>query len=536
MTTPSEAAPTLRCVIYLRVSTEEQAERDFTEEGFSLPAQRDACIQHIREQGWTLVDEYVDRDSASKRAASRPQFNAMLQRIMEQADIDTVVVHKLDRFARDAAHHLAVRAMLRQKGVQLVSVQEKLEETASGRLVEGIHALMAEFYSANLANEVRKGMKKKAESGGCGYRAPVGYKNVRESAVGRSVAFVVPDAERAELVTLAFELYATGEYTLESLGAEMAARGLTTRGRRDAPSKPLSLNSLSWLLSNAFYLGRVEFAGVEYGGLHEPLIDAKTFTKVQDLLAARTTRGTREMRHRHYLKGILACGVCGRPLSLQRSKGKYIYFYCLGQKDRRRPTGCREAYIPADGLERQVEELYQRVQLPPAWAKRLRAMIEDEIIARQDRNSAEREFVTHKLTRLETERRKLLDAYYGGAIDVPTLRSEQERISREARHFEQRMAAIDATLAEWQEILEIAFRFAANCTGAYKSAGQRSRKLFNQAVFERLLVRDGAITEVRYNAPFGHIFGVEEFEQRSMVDPIGLEPTASAMRTQRSPS
>jgi hypothetical protein len=146
------------------------------------------------------------------------------------------------------------------------------------------------------------------------------------------------------------------------------------------------------------------------------------------------------------------------------------------------------------------------------------------------------EFVTHKLIRLETERRKLLDAYYGDAIEVPALRSEQERISREARHFEQRMPSIDATLAEWQEILEIAFRFATNCTVAYKSAGDRSRKLFNQAVFERLLVRDGTIAEVRYNAPFDNIFSVEKVEQRSMVDPIGLEPTASAMRTQRSPS
>jgi Resolvase, N terminal domain len=67
----SMAAP-LRCVIYLRVSTEEQAERDFTEEGLSLPAQREACLQHVRDQGCTVVDEYLDRDSASKRAASRP--------------------------------------------------------------------------------------------------------------------------------------------------------------------------------------------------------------------------------------------------------------------------------------------------------------------------------------------------------------------------------------------------------------------------------------------------------------------------------
>ena len=83
MASPSpEVASSLRCVIYLRVSTDGQAERDFTEEGFSLPAQREACLQHIRDQGWTVVDEYIDRDSASKRSEDRPPFKAMLARIL----------------------------------------------------------------------------------------------------------------------------------------------------------------------------------------------------------------------------------------------------------------------------------------------------------------------------------------------------------------------------------------------------------------------------------------------------------------------
>src|SRR5579859_7261686 len=213
----SMASPSPRCVIYLRVSTEEQAQRDFTEEGFSLPAQREACLQHIRDQGWTLLDEYVDRDSASKRSGERPQFKAMLARIFEQGDVDVVVVHKLDRFARDAAHHLSVRALLRQRGVRLVSVQEHLEETASGRLVEGIHALMAEFYSANLSTEVKKGMRKKAQLGGWNHRAPLGYMNVKEHRAGRRICTVEVDPERAPLITEAFRLYATGEYTIEAL-------------------------------------------------------------------------------------------------------------------------------------------------------------------------------------------------------------------------------------------------------------------------------------------------------------------------------
>ena len=68
-------------------------------------------------------------------------------------------------------------------------------------------------------------------------------------------------------------------------------------------------------------------------------------------------RGTRERRHHHYLKGLLACG---RRLSVRFSKGTYTYFYCLGQKDRRNGTDCRERYVAADQLEAEVEDLYGR--------------------------------------------------------------------------------------------------------------------------------------------------------------------------------
>ena len=95
-------------------------------------------------------------------------------------------------------------------GVALVSVTENVEETASGRLVEGIHALMAEFYSANLASEIKKGMSQKAKLGGFPHGAPLGYLNVREVMGGRQVARIVPDPERAPLITAAFELLRHG--------------------------------------------------------------------------------------------------------------------------------------------------------------------------------------------------------------------------------------------------------------------------------------------------------------------------------------
>jgi site-specific DNA recombinase len=187
----------------------------------------------------------------SARSADRPALQAMLARIAEDSDVDAVVVHKVDRLALNLEVHVAIRALFRRRGVALVSVSENLEETASGRLVEGIHALMAEFYSANPANEIKRGVGQKAKRGGYPHRAPLGYLNVRELIGGRQVAHIVPDPERAALVTEAFEIYSTGEWTLERLAAEIGHRGLTNRGRADYPEKPLGVSRLASLLTNA---------------------------------------------------------------------------------------------------------------------------------------------------------------------------------------------------------------------------------------------------------------------------------------------
>jgi len=508
----------VRCVIYLRVSTKEQAEKDLTEDGFSIAAQREACVRRIRDEGWELVDEYVDKGE-SARTADRPRLRAMLARIGEESDVEAVVVHKVDRLARNMEDHIAIRALLRRRGVALVSVTENLDETASGRLVEGIHALMAEFYSANLAAEVRKGMGQKAKLGGYPHKAPVGYLNVREPIGGRQVAHIVPDPERAPLVKIAFELYATGEWTIERLAEEMAHRGLRNRGRDGHyPAKALTVSGLAHLLAHRAYVGIVEWDGVEYEGSHEPLVDRATFDRVQELLAARAMRGTRERRHHHYLKGLLVCGVCGRRLSLQFSKGTYTYFYCLGQKDRRNGTGCQERYVAADHLEAEVEDLYRRIEVPTDWAEGLREAVAAEVATRHEDTTAERELLAHRHEHAESERYKLMEAYYANAIDVTMLRREQERIRAELRTIESRQATLDASLEDWQEVMDLALRFSTRCATAYRRGGDRTRRLFNAAVLDEVHVRDGHVVEAAYKEPFDLLFSVPKFEYDDVVD------------------
>jgi hypothetical protein len=372
-------------------------------------------------------------------------------------------------------------------------------------------------------------MGQKAKLGGYPHKAPLGYLNVREPIGGRQVAHIILDAERAPLVRTAFELYATGEWTIERLAHEMADRGLRNRGRADYVTKALTVSGLATLLANPAYTGIVEWDGVQYPGLHEPLVNRATFDNVQELLGARTARGTRERRHHHYLKGVLTCGVCGRRLSIQRSKGTYTYFYCLGQKDRRNGTGCQERYVSADQLEAEMEALYERIQVPSGWAQGLKEAVAREVADCSQDSQAERQLLEAQRERAETERFKLMEAYYANAIDITMLRHEQERIGAELRTIESRMSTLNATLDEWQEVMDIALRFATTCALAYQRAGDRSRKLFNSAVLERVLVRDGHIAEAEYKEPFDGLFVEPKFEYEDVVGARGLEPPTSAV-------
>ena len=256
--------------------------------------------------------------------------------------------------------------------------------------------------------------------------------------------------------------------------------------------------------------------------LPRPLIDHGTFAQVQALLEARSVRGTRERKHHHYLKGLLHCGVCGRRLSVQHSKGRYLYFFCLGQKNGGGVV-CRERYVAADRVEDEVAALYKRLQLPARVVDRLRKGLEAEFAARQRRSAAEREYQSRRLAKIDGQRRKLLDAYYANAIDVATLKAEQDRLGRDAQTVQDRLAALDANLEEARHVLDKAIAFAADCATAYAKASDTTRKRFNDTVFTRIDVRDGHVTGWEAHPLYAELFDGPGFEYGSLVEVPRIE-------------
>lgn len=126
-------------VSYLRVSLSAQADKDYNEEGYSIPAQREANQRTADRLGAIIVAEFVDRGESAK-SADRPELQAMLEFVRELACISYVIVHKVDRLARSREDDVAINISIRQSGAQLVSSTENIDETPSGKLLHGIMA------------------------------------------------------------------------------------------------------------------------------------------------------------------------------------------------------------------------------------------------------------------------------------------------------------------------------------------------------------------------------------------------------------
>lgn len=194
-------------VMYLRVSTKDQAGRGGEAEGFSIPAQREACLRKADSLGVQIIDEFVDAGE-SARSANRPELKRMLAYVADHR-ISTVIVHKIDRLARNRVDDVEINLALTKAGAKLVSCSENIDETPSGMLLHGIMSSIAEFYSRNLATESRKGMLQKAKGGGTVNAAPFGYINTRtRTPEGREVRTVMLDPERAPWVSWIYERYA----------------------------------------------------------------------------------------------------------------------------------------------------------------------------------------------------------------------------------------------------------------------------------------------------------------------------------------
>jgi site-specific DNA recombinase len=198
---------------------------------------------------------------------------------------------------------------------------------------------------------------------------------------------------------VAFETYATGEWSVQRLLDELTQKGLDTTPTAKRPSRPLCLSHLHKLLRHPYYIGIVRYRGVQYAGRHEPLVSVQTWQRVQEILAAHSQAGDRPRIHNHYLKGTVYCGAkdengveCGSRLIVTHARSRsgriYPYFVCSSRHNKR--SGCTFKAVLIDEVEDKIIEHYATHQLTAAERDALQEALGQELIALREETAVER--------------------------------------------------------------------------------------------------------------------------------------------------
>jgi site-specific DNA recombinase len=346
-----------QAVIYVRVSSREQKE-----EGYSIPAQKKLLWEYARVNDFQVAKEFEDDETA--KSAGRSGFGEMVEFLKSNKKVDTLLVEKTDRLYRNFKDYVIIDEL--GIAVILVKENEKIGKDASShqKFIHGIKLLMAKNYIDNLSEEVKKGLRQKAESGifPCS-TPPLGYKLERVN--NKSVLII--DEKNKDLIVNMFNWYATGLYSLLDLYHKIKDEGLLIIANIPSNSKveTLTKSSIQRILRNPVYYGDFFWKGEIHKGSHEPIISKQLWDKVQaNLDGFKNKKMLSKYNTLDFVfKGLMTCGQCGRHISgvrkIKPSGKEYVYYNCTKYE-----TNCSQKPVKESDLNKQVKNKLDGLKLP----------------------------------------------------------------------------------------------------------------------------------------------------------------------------
>jgi len=392
-------------VIYARVSSKDQ-ER----EGYSIPAQLKLLREYAQNNDLNIEREFVDVETA--KMAGRKNFVEMVGYLEKTPTCHVVIAEKTDRLYRNlrdclTLEDLDVEIHLPKEG-QIISKDAKSQT----KLIHGIHVVLARNYIENLKEEVKKGMREKAEQGIYPSRPPLGYRNNK---VERTIEV---DPDKAPIAQRLFDLYGTGKYSLQTL--------------RDAirtefgPSYPNGY--LQRLLKNPFYVGLLVWEGKTHTGNHLPLVSRDTFDRVQGVLAGRNR--PKLGKHQFAFSGLMQCAYDNCAVTAEIKKSKYVYYHCTGYRGK-----CDLPYFREEVIGKRLGEILKNIHIPDD----ILLQIENSLLTDKDREQVVRRQKIDRLQQRLTTTRRRIDHAYLDKLDGRITDEFWERKSVEWHEEEQRL-------------------------------------------------------------------------------------------------
>lgn len=452
---------------YVRVSTVRQGER-----GVSLKEQQDAILRYADKNSLKIARSFEERETAAKRG--RPIFSQMI-RSLRHGEGQGVLIHKIDRGARNLKDWADLGELI-DTGVEVHFVNESLDlNTRGGRLSADIQAVVAADYIRNLREEAKKGIYGRLKQGIYPLAAPVGYLD-RGAGNPKEV-----DPTKASLILLAFQLYASGNYSLPHLVDEMYARGLRNRaGGR------VSLNGMSTVLNNPFYTGviRIRKTGEFFPGRHQPIVSSKLFDTVQRTLQGKTV--PRVSKHDFTFRKLARCLACQSTLIAELQKD-HVYYRCHTRQ-------CETKTVREERIDDAVAGAFTPLRLDEEEISYVRQWIVNVQANQEAQRREELEAVRMNLAQVRDRISRLTDAYLDGAIEKAMLDERRKTLLLEDAELKQRTANLAAGRCDRLTRLEKFLELIQDASSLYKMALPLEKRDFVKNLTSNLGVKRNCVT------------------------------------------
>jgi len=445
----------MKAVIYARYSSDNQREE-------SITAQVRACTEYAERQGYTVVKVYTD-EARSAQTDDRPGILHMIADIKaKRLVVDVVLVHKLDRFARNRYDSAFYKRELRRAGVRVESVLERLDDSPESVLLESLIEGMFEYYSKNLAREVMKGMKETAfQCKHTGGTPPLGYD------VDKERNYIVNEAE-AEAVRLIFSMYADG-YSYNRIIDELNKRGLKTKTGR-----PFGKNSIHDTLRNKKYAGYFTFNRsarkspdgkrnnhaskppeeiIEIPGGIPAIVTEELFRKAQARLErnrrlAQAASGSYRAREAYLLSGLIYCGKCDSRMvgtsgsyhtRVSREYRRRCYYHC---NNAWRTKQCSARKVNKEEIEAYVIERLEEEVFSTRAIRKLASRLYKQYIRELKDTEGENKYLAQEIRTVEQQITNVVEAI--------TIGGQIKTLVEQLKSLEMRKAILEARLLEWR--------------------------------------------------------------------------------------
>lgn len=469
---------------YIRVSTKDQ------ERGASLDEQLRQIHEYARTKNFEISQEFRETQSASD--VGRVQFEKMTRELKKNDDVRGVIFWCVDRSARNLFDQSKLW-QLKQSGYELHFAVDRINSTHhSATSTIFLKWAIACSFSEDLKEKTKMGIMGRLHEGKYPSRAPFGYLDkVEAEKIGIKnveAGIKVVDPVRGHLIKRAFEIYSTGEYTVQNLNKILTAEGLKNRG-----GHPLYWKMLYRVLRNTFYYGYIMHNGVLYKGIHVPLVSKALFDKVQLAIEGRANKVKKI--YSYLFQGLVKCATCGKIMRSLTAKKRYQYFYCRKQ----------DCSYSNSVQQQEVENLYLKkldsISFKDAEIDAFKEELKNMRSELFETKETQKRSIEFELTKAETRLNNLLNQMFDNALPEEIYKSKKNEYLNTIASLREQRSALEKADGNIFNYLEELGKLLKNPIQLYQSMNFEQKRNFLKSMVENF-TWDGRNLSLAWKKPF----------------------------------